>query len=228
MKCSKVYIAHFVLLLLLSYQPVQSQDTSFDALVGEKMMGFTQRDFWQKPDTILAAMKIEPAEHVAEIGAGEGYFTLKLAQQVGPDGKLLALDEDDTRLNVLKLLVRYSKLSQVEIRQNGPNQLGLEPGSLDKVVMLKTYYQMENYESVLQQCIAALKPGGKIFIIDSCVDRLDNDKSSRKKLFKNESITADLVSTDLEKAGFNISQRLDEFTKQIGRISWFLVEGSKQ
>lgn len=197
-------------------------------MISEKMTEFTQRDFWQNPDTLLALMKIEPAEHIAEIGAGEGYFSVKLAEQVGPDGKLIALDIDDNQLNVLRLIKRYSELEQLEIIKNQASQLDLEKASLDKVVMVNSYHELINYESILKQCLNALKPGGNIFIIDKCDGKLDNDKAARKKLFKKKNIRLSMVAEDLKNAGFKVNLELDQYTKQNGKVNWFMVAASKE
>jgi len=139
MKCCKYYIA-FCLLFSLITSTAQAQNSSFDAMVNEKMTEFTIRDLWQKPDTLMSIMQIEPGEQIAEIGSGEGYFTLKLSHQVGPDGKLLALDINDIRLNVLRLLKRYFKLQQLENMHNRPDVLGLQPASLDTILLGNNYH----------------------------------------------------------------------------------------
>jgi len=228
MTCFRNYIAYFVFLFLLFSTTAKAQSSRFDNMVMEKTMEFTLRDIWQKPDTLLTLIGIEPAEKVAEIGAGEGYFSVKLAEQVGPDGKLLALDIDPERLNVLRLLKRYGQFEQIEIVENKPKQLDLKAASLDKVVMVNTYHEIEDFEAILKQCFEALKPGGSIYIIDSYDTKLDNDKASRKKLFKKHSIRPVMVASDLEAAGFSVKNQLDKYTKQPEKIEWFYIAASKE
>ncbi len=227
MKCSRLYIALLFLVSLLFSFASQAQDSLFDAMVNEKMTEFTLRDFWQKPDSLLKVMQIQPAEHIAEIGAGEGYFSVRLAKEVGPDGKLLAIDESERKLNVMKLLKRYSQLDQLEIRKSSISQLKLDPGSLDKIVMLGVYHQLSDYEMLLKRCMAALKPGGTIYIIDRCEAKQDNDKAVRKKLFKKQSIRLSMVEADLKTAGFQTSVTLDKYTQQNGKINWFMIGATK-
>lgn len=196
-------------------------------MVNEMMISFLQRDAWQKPDTLIKIMAIEPVETVAEIGADRGYFTLKLAEQVGPDGKVLALESDKVNLNKLKLLKRYDKIEQIEIVKLTPNKLDLEAASCDKIVMLGSYHGFVNYEGLLKQCREALKPGGKIYIIDRCPAKMDNDKAVRKKLFKKQAIRLNMVSEDLTTAGFSIAESREKYTVQDNKINWFVVVGAK-
>lgn len=229
MRCSKYFIGLLCGFLVLGLQAFgQNADSQLDAFATDQLNGFLLRDIWQKPDTLLQIMQIKPAEAIAEIGAGEGYFTLKLAHQVGPDGKVLALDIDQTRLNKLKLVKRYSQQYQIEIIQNQPDKLGLKDNSLDKIVMVNTYHELADYEAILKQCRAALKPKGQLFIIDSCNARLDNEKTSRKKLFNKHSIRLAMVEEDLKTAGFNINLMVDKYTKQPENINWFIITANKE
>ena len=104
----------------------------------------------------------------------------------------------------------------------------LEAASLDKVVMVNTYHEIVEYESILKQCLEALKPGGSIWIVDSCDDKLDNDKAARKKLFKKHSIRMSMVSEDLNNAGFKVNLELEKYTQQNRKINWFAVAASKE
>ena len=229
MKCCKLFISALLLILSFSFQTKAqgAADQRFDAMVNEIMMGFLNRDSWQKADTLLKVMAIEPMESIAEVGAGEGYLTLKLAREVGPDGKLQALESNSYYINKLKLLKRYDNLEQIEVIKIQPNVLKLEAQSLDKVVLMNNYHGFTDYEGLLKQCREALKPGGKIYIIDSCVAKMDNDKAVRKKLVKKQSIRAAIVNADLEANGFSLEQTLDKFTVQDGKINWFMVVGKK-
>ncbi len=210
-----------------------SANTRFDALVSEQMMEFTNRDYWQKPAILLELMDIQPAETVADLGCGTGYFTLKLVEQVGPDGKVIALDNDVAKLNRLRLLKRYGSLEQLEIVQNKPDDLKVKASSLDKIVILNAYHEFSDVETLLAQCKAALKPGGKVYIIDKVSDKMDNDKSSRKKLVKNDFITRNIAEKELKAAGLSIAQSMDKYienekVEETRKINWFVVIATKE
>lgn len=232
MKCFKRVIPAFAFLLLVLNQSSSAQ-TSFDKMVNELMTGFMSRDYWQKPDTLLAIMDIQPAEKVADLGCGYGYFSLKLAERVGPDGKVFALDVDVEKVNKLRLLKRYGTLEQLEVIHNAPDNLKLAEQSLDKIFVLNTYHELSDLENILSQCKDALKPGGSIYIIDKVSDKLDNDKASRKKLVKNHFIRRPMVEQELTDAGFEVTLSIDKYTGEkktieTEKLNWFVVVAQKQ
>ncbi|GAB5528115.1 MAG: hypothetical protein Roseis2KO_59870 [Roseivirga sp.] len=236
MKCYKSLIWLCVLVVLLAARPGLAQNaahTRFDALVNEQMTEFMGRDYWQKPAILLELMDIQPAETVADLGCGTGYFSLKLIKQVGPDGKVIALDNDATKLNRLRLLKRYGSLEELEIVQNQPDDLKVAASSLDKIIIFNAYHEFSDVETLLAQCRAALKPGGKVYIIDKVSDKMDNDKSSRKKLVKNHFITRKLVEEELKAASFGITQSMDKYTEnekaeETRKTNWFVVVATKE
>lgn len=234
------YFKRFIWSLLFVLTPflVQAQssstgNTQFDAMVNEQMSEFMVRDYWQKPALLLELMDIQPAETVADLGCGTGYFSLKLAEQVGPDGKVIALDIDMAKLNKLKLIKRYAGVGQLEIIQNNPGDLKVADSSLDKIVVLNAYHEIKEIETVLAQCLKALKPGGKVFVIDKVSDKMDNDKVSRKKLVKNEFIRRSFVEEELTSAGFNVTEVKDKYIENekaeaTRKTNWFVVIAAKK
>lgn len=237
MKCSKYLIIFLTASLLLSSHVCTAQSTAgntrFDALISEQMNEFMARDYWQKPEFLLELMDIQPAESIADLGSGRGYFALKLAERVGPDGKVVALDIDATRINQLRLLKRYGQLEQLDIIRNEVDDLKLKAASLDKIVILNTYHELTDIETILKQCRAALKPQGKIFIIDKVSDKMDNDKASRKKLVKNHFIRRNMVEEELKSAGFNLTRSMDKYTENdqaeaTRKTNWFVVVATKE
>ncbi|MCE7991953.1 MAG: methyltransferase domain-containing protein [Roseivirga sp.] len=238
MKCSKYLILFLTASLLLNSHVSTAQssaagNTRFDALVSEQMNEFMVRDYWQKPEILLKLMDIQPAESIADLGAGRGYFSLKLAERVGPDGKVIALDIDVTRLNQLRLLKRYGQLEQLEIVRNETDDLQLKAASLDKIVILNSYHELSDIETILKQCRVALKPQGKVFIIDKVSDKMDNDKTSRKKLVKNHFIRRNMVEQELQSAGFSLLKGIDKYiegdkAEATRKTNWFVVVAARE
>lgn len=238
MKCYRflILICGFSLLAgnpICKAQNSSAPNTRFDALVSEQMNEFMVRDYWQQSGILLELMDIQPMETVADIGCGVGYFALKLAERVGPDGKVIALDIDIAKLNQLRLLKRYGKLEQMEILKNETDDLKLKASSIDKIVILNTYHELSDIETILAQCKIALKPNGKIFIIDKVSDKMDNDKASRKKLVKNHFIRRNMVEAELSSAGFKVNKGIDKYVKNdkvesTKKTNWFVVVASKE
>src|SRR5438874_7826922 len=82
---------------------------------GFAQSGWQERDKWQKPAEVMDALHVAADSHVADVGAGSGYFTLRLAQRVGSGGKVYAVDIDRESLSDLHKLADEHHLSQVEV-----------------------------------------------------------------------------------------------------------------
>jgi predicted methyltransferase len=124
------------------------------------------RDAWQKPEIVLAAMQIAPGMAVADIGAGTGYFEPYLSRAVGPSGKVLALDVEPDMVRYLKDRAARERLVNVEARQVAPDDPGLPVASIDRVLIVDTWHHISNRAAYASRLVAALKPGGEVFVVD--------------------------------------------------------------
>jgi ubiquinone/menaquinone biosynthesis C-methylase UbiE len=130
------------------------------------------RDIWQKPDQIMDALGIADGSKVADIGAGAGYFTVRLARRVGPNGVVWANDAQDAMIEAIKRRVAkdVSKdiRSAVKTVQGTPSDPKLPAGSLDAVLMVETFSEIQpgNIVPFLRNIRAALRDGGRVGIID--------------------------------------------------------------
>src|SRR3712207_894119 len=79
------------------------------------------RETWQRPDDIIAALELASGSRVADIGAGDGFFTVRLARAVGPSGRVVAVDVQPKMLEALKQLARKEKLTNIAVIQGDPN-----------------------------------------------------------------------------------------------------------
>ena len=125
------------------------------------------RDEWQQPDRIMDALGIAEGSRVADLGAGGGWFTIRLAERVGPNGTVYA---EDIQLKMIELIDR--RISR-EGRRNVQTILGTPtdtrlnpPGNLDAVIMVDTYPQIGEPLQVLKSIAMALAPKGKLGIVD--------------------------------------------------------------
>jgi ubiquinone/menaquinone biosynthesis C-methylase UbiE len=129
------------------------------------------RDIWQKPEQIMDALGIADGSKVADIGAGAGYFTVRLARRVGPNGVVWANDVQDAMIEAIKRRVAkdVSKdIRNVKTVKGTPSDPNLPAGSLDAVLMLETFSEIQpgNIVPFLRNVRAALRDGGRVGIID--------------------------------------------------------------
>jgi SAM-dependent methyltransferase len=124
------------------------------------------RALWQKPDQIMDAVRVADGSTVADIGAGAGWFTIRLAQRVGPKGLVYAQDVQRVMLDAIKRRVQREGLENVETKQAHGNDPNLPARTLDAILMVDAYQEVDNRVEYLRNLANALKPTGRIGIVN--------------------------------------------------------------
>lgn len=128
-------------------------------------MNDPSRDVWQKPKEVIKALAIAPGAHVADLGAGGGYFTWYLASAVGPSGTIYAVDIDETALNFIETEMNSRGMTNVVSIKAEVDDVKL-PGPVDLVFVCDTYHHMKNHEAYFRSLRRYLKPNGQVAILD--------------------------------------------------------------
>jgi ubiquinone/menaquinone biosynthesis C-methylase UbiE len=123
------------------------------------------RDQWQKPEEIMDALKIAEGSLVADLGAGGGWFTVRLARRVGPTGLVYAEDIQPLMLEAIKRRVQRENLANVRTVLGTPKDSRL-PKGLDAVLIVGAYHEMEDPVTLLKNAADSLKPQGRIGVVD--------------------------------------------------------------
>jgi ubiquinone/menaquinone biosynthesis C-methylase UbiE len=124
------------------------------------------RDAWQKPDLIMDALGIGDGSVVADLGAGGGWFTVRLARRVGPNGTVFAQDLQSQMLEAIKRRVGREGLRNVEYVQGSLVDPRLPPGRLDAVLIVDSYHELAKPIELLRNVSASLKSTGRIGIVE--------------------------------------------------------------
>jgi ubiquinone/menaquinone biosynthesis C-methylase UbiE len=125
------------------------------------------RDAWQRPDQIMDALGIAEGSVVADVGAGGGWFTIRLVRRVGPNGKVYAEDIQHEMIEAMRRRVeRLGFSKRVEFKLGTPSDPGLPAGVLDAALSVETYYEMEQPVALLRSLARSLKPTGRIGIVE--------------------------------------------------------------
>jgi ubiquinone/menaquinone biosynthesis C-methylase UbiE len=126
------------------------------------------RAAWQKPDQIMDALHIAEGAAVGDIGAGAGWFTIRLARRVGPNGIVYAQDVQRLMLEAIRRRVNREGLQNVQARLGTGSDPKLPPKSLDAALLVEVYPEVEVNDRVelLQNLAKALKPKGLIGIVN--------------------------------------------------------------
>ncbi|MFT4571742.1 MAG: arsenite methyltransferase [Hyphomicrobiaceae bacterium] len=156
------------------------------------------RDEWQQPDRVVAALAIRPGATIADIGSGAGYFTLRLAQATGPSGRVYAIDLDRSDLQLLVDEAARRGLSNVSGIVGTTGEPRLKPSSIDLVFTANTYHHIDGTVAYFRSLRRALKPGGKLVIID-----LDRRSFGRKNT--PHAIARDRILGEMNTAGYRLA-----------------------
>jgi FkbM family methyltransferase len=166
----------------------------------------TSREVWQRPDDIVAALGLTAGSQVADVGAGDGFFIVRLARAVGPSGRVLAVEIELKMLEALKQLAQKEKLPNVDVIQGEPNDPHLEANSLDAVLMVHAYHEMREHGAMLAHIRKALRPKGRLVIVEHVLERHRDE--ARDVQVKAHDLAPEYVVTELHAAGFRV-ERLD-------------------
>jgi arsenite methyltransferase len=161
------------------------------------------RALWQKPDQIMDAVNVADGSKVADIGAGAGWFTIRLAQRVGPTGLVYAQDVQSLMLDAIKRRVQREGLQNVETRRAHGNDPNLPSKTLDAILMVDAYQEVENRVVYLRNLADALKPSGRIGIVNWKPGRGGPGPDP------NERVAQSIVEADAKAAGLRVLEHED-------------------
>ena len=124
------------------------------------------RDSWQKPAAVVAALQLDPGDVVADIGAGGGYFTFRFADVVGPGGKVYAVDVDEGMIAYLRERAAQENRDNVEVVLAAADDPRLPEGGVDVIFTANTYHHFGDRTDYFRRARKYLKPGGRVAIVD--------------------------------------------------------------
>ena len=173
-----------------------------------------KRDVWQKPAEVLDALKIAPGSVVADIGAGGGYFTEKLANRVGPAGRVYATDVQDIMLRKLRERVVRQRLTNVTVVRAEYDDPKLPHGACDLAFFSSVYKEIDQRPAYMSKVGVALAKGGRVAILEY---RPETDAPGPPRQYR---LAESQVIAEMEAAGFVLLERFDFLPRE-----YFLVFG---
>jgi predicted methyltransferase len=157
-----------VVLLLVTQQPPAAPHGRLFPPQDLGLLEGPDRDKWQRPDQIMDALSIADGSSVADIGAGAGWFTIRLARRVGPRGMVYAQDVQREMLEAIRRRVAKEGLQNVQTRFGQGSNPNLPAAALDAVLVVDVYPEVETEDRVafLRNVGASLKANGRIGIVN--------------------------------------------------------------
>ena len=167
-----------------------------------------KRDKWQKPGEVLKALEISKSAVIADIGAGGGYFTEKFSKYLGPSGYVYATDVQDVMIEKLQQRVAQRGLSNVEVIRGEFDDPRLPDACCDLVFFYSVYKEIDERISYMKKIKKALKPGGRVAIIEFHPDYLTPGPPLDMRLYPEQ------VIQELSPAGFSLIRSYDFLPKE--------------
>jgi SAM-dependent methyltransferase len=198
----RALIAVALALATVAAQSQQTQRPRQHGLFPPKDLGLLDppdRDTWQRPDQIMDALGIADASIVADVGAGSGWFTVRIARRVGPNGIVYAQDVQQEMLAAISRRVQREGLTNVRTVLGQGSDPNLPRGRLDAILVVGVYHEIDDRVTMLRNLAAALKPQGRIGVIDF---KLNGDGGPGPAL--EERVDPQIVLQDAEKANLRL------------------------
>ncbi|CAN5261460.1 methyltransferase domain-containing protein [soil metagenome] len=147
--------------------PFPAADRPIAHIVSPRWSTESDRDSRDEAQQVMTKAGIKRGMTVADIGAGEGYYTIRLAARVGKDGRVLAEDIVASVHNALAERVARDRLDNVSVQLGAPADPKLPPNSFDRVLMIHMYHEIGRPYEFLWRIRPALKPGGLVVVVDA-------------------------------------------------------------
>jgi arsenite methyltransferase len=167
--------------------------------------GFS-RDQWQQPDKVIQALQIRPGSIIADLGSGSGYFTLRLANAVGPTGRVYAVDVDDAMNEALKQRATRERADTVVVVSAKPNDPQL-PEPVDLIFTSNTYHHIDNRIAYFAALIKHLRPSGRLAVIDY-------NRTAWLEGLWGHYTPREFIKRELEQAGYQLQKDFDFLERQ--------------
>ncbi len=170
------------------------------------------REGWQKVGDILAAAGIKGGDKVADVGAGGGFLSARLARVVGNQGRVWAVDINSKTLERVRRRAELAPYPQLKAVLGEVDDPGLPAGEFDAITVVNAYHEMEEHGAMLGHFREALKSGGRLVVVEAW--NAECGSNPRGDQVKDHVLSPDLVESELEMAGFQIHSRKDNFTER--------------
>jgi ubiquinone/menaquinone biosynthesis C-methylase UbiE len=212
-----------ILLVLLS-AAVQCQDKWKDVYSEGT---WADRDRWQKPDELIRNLNLRPGSSVADIGCHEGYMTFKLSRVVGGSGKVYAVDVEQKKIDLIKGHINERKVTNITTIKGDYDDPKLPSNTLDAVIIVDAYHEMDDHDKILLHIMDALKPGGRLVLCEPFAEARKD--APRKDQEKEHELGINYAIEDLKKAGYLVIKQQFPFVERVekGDAMWMLVVQKK-
>jgi len=160
------------------------------------------RDEEQRPDEVIRKMGLRDGQVVADLGAGSGYFTRRMAQAVAPSGRVYAVDVQPEMIALLKSNLEKAGIENVVAVLSTADDPKLPTGALDWILLVDVYHELQQPKAVLARMREALKPAGRVALVEYRLEGL-----TALHIREEHRMSPKQVLAEWEPAGFRLVKR---------------------
>jgi len=180
-----------------------------------------ERDTWQRPGDIIAALDAHQGDVVVDLGSGSGYFSIRLAPVVGPAGRVIAVDVLRQPLAFLWIRRLLRGEWQIEVVRGQDDEPRLTANHVDAVLIVNAYHEFAAPAVTLKALYTALRPGGRVVVADRRPRTGPGPSAEAER--KDHTISPGTAETEITAAGFERVHRDDTFIDRPGDQPWWLM-----
>jgi predicted methyltransferase len=186
-------------------------------LTGRPIAGIATNTDWldrpareqeEEPDRALQLLEIRRGMKVADIGAGTGYMTLRLAQLVGPDGRVFANDVQRGMLAIVERKARAANVTNIEIIQGTETDTRLPKAAVDLALLVDVYHEFRYPQAMLRSIRNALEPDGELVLIEY------RKEDSRIPIAYTHRMSLAEIRAEVEAEGFTFERAVEDLPRQ--------------
>jgi ubiquinone/menaquinone biosynthesis C-methylase UbiE len=170
----------------------------------QRILGAETREVVARRTEIVEALELQAGDDVADIGAGTGAFTFELAARVGTEGRVYAVEVHPDFVAVLREMAVERRRENVQIVSADQASVGLAPASIDLAFVCDVYHHLEHPAASLAGIARALRPGGRLVVID-----LSREASADPFIRRHVRAGPEVFRAEIEAAGFRFEREVD-------------------
>ena len=159
------------------------------------------REKFEKVSEILSALQAEPGKRIADVGAGEGFYSLRIARAVAPAGRVMAVDVSEKHLEKLRARIQQDNVTNIDVVVGAVDDPRLSENAFDAVLIYNAYHEMTAPEPILKVIFRALRPGGRLVMSEPLHD---NVREARAQQVKDYLTGPNFVQQEVQAAGFDV------------------------
>ena len=175
---------------------------------GADWLDRSEREIEEEPEKALDALTLRPGMIVADVGAGSGYFTLRMARRVAPHGRVYATDIQPRMIELLQENIRRAGIKNVEAVLSTESDARLPVNTLDLILLVDVYHEFSQPEKMLAGLRQALKPEGRLVLLEY------RKEDPNVPIRLEHKMTVAEVKAELESASFRMDRVIDSLPRQ--------------